>query len=461
MSEFNRVLIEGVGGEGNGVRFTSLDLSKTILPSDIDLNFNVVATDRDGDVTSTSAFTVFVDASPPIVLDLDGDGVEFVTAAAGASFDYNGDGNALATAWAGRDDGILALDANGNGGVDSGAEIIFGGGGLTDLEGIAAKYDSNHDGMLDASDSDFAKFGVWQDADGDGQSDAGEFRSLSDAGIVSLSLTSDGQAYSAAEGQVKVFGSTIFTRADGSTGTAADASLAVQSRAAQRTAELATTTAVAGAMLAVAGSAMPLAAQEAHDWSFSPVEVERVAIDRIDQTETARFEVNGELFAARADVDGRQAETIAHFRGEASSARLVSEDFARNEPATAPDYLADAASSIGGPSGSLFAGAGAGAEGMMEALLSLTAPQGHAPDLAADAPGSLQEALSDVTGEAMINGIVDHFAGRFDINALPLSANDDASHLLAQGIVGSGSFAGFAPMTDAGDDASALAAAQA
>ncbi|MGL5839164.1 MAG: DUF5801 repeats-in-toxin domain-containing protein, partial [Sphingorhabdus sp.] len=63
MSEFNRVLVEGIGGNGNGVRFTSLDISRTILPSDIDLAFNINATDRDGDTTSTSVLNVFVDAT--------------------------------------------------------------------------------------------------------------------------------------------------------------------------------------------------------------------------------------------------------------------------------------------------------------------------------------------------------------------------------------------------------------
>ena len=65
--------------------------------------------------------------------------------------------------------------------------------------------------MLDASDVDFAKFGVWQDANSNGVTDAGEFQSLTDAGITSVKLVSDGVVYSAAGGDVTVHGTSIST----------------------------------------------------------------------------------------------------------------------------------------------------------------------------------------------------------------------------------------------------------
>ena len=207
-----------------------------VLSSDHDntIPFTLQLRDGDGDPTSTASFSVHVKdgltpfaVAPPVVLDLDGDGTEFVARSAGVTFDYLGDGSPLHTAWAGKDDGILAIDLNGNGRVDSGKEIVFGGNGLTDLQGIAASYDSNHDGLLDARDADFAKFGVWQDANSNGVNDAGEFRTLAEAGIASINLTSDGKAYSAAGGDITVHGETVYTRTDGSTGTAADASFAV------------------------------------------------------------------------------------------------------------------------------------------------------------------------------------------------------------------------------------------
>ncbi len=159
----------------------------------------------------------------PVILDLDGDGVEFLSRDDGVRYDYDGDGNAESTAWVGKDDGLLAFQN-----TDGTLKFVFTtNADQTDLQGLAATYDSNHDGVLDASDADFAKFGVWQDANSNGVSDAGEFTSLSRMGIASIELTSDGKSYSAADGDVTVHGETTFTMTDGSTGTAADASFAV------------------------------------------------------------------------------------------------------------------------------------------------------------------------------------------------------------------------------------------
>jgi VCBS repeat-containing protein len=183
-------------------------------------------TDADGDFVS-STITINLSApAAPVVLDLDGDGAEFVATSAGVAFDYFGDGDAENTAWAGADDGILAVDHNGDGNVNNGSEIVFGGNGLTDLQGLAAHYDSNQDGVLDANDADFAKFGVWQDANSNGVTDAGEYQSLTDAGIVSINLVSDGIEYAAADGDVTVHGTSSYTKADGTTGDVADASFA-------------------------------------------------------------------------------------------------------------------------------------------------------------------------------------------------------------------------------------------
>ena len=208
-----------------GVQSSSID--KTIP-------FTLTLNDGDGDPTASTAFSVrvatgLVPLTPalPIVLDLTGNGLHFQSLAAGIAFDYLGNGSPLKTAWAGKDDGILAIDLDGNGKIDSGREFIFGSNGQTDLQGLAALYDSNKDGVLDARDAEFAKFGVWQDADSDGFNDAGEFKSLADLGITSINLTSDGKVYAAAGGDVTVHGETTFTRADGTTGVAADASFAV------------------------------------------------------------------------------------------------------------------------------------------------------------------------------------------------------------------------------------------
>ncbi|WOK38139.1 Ig-like domain-containing protein [Sphingomonas sp. C3-2] len=225
-------------------------------------NDNILVELQNTDISNLS--TLIDSTVTPVVLDLDGDGVEFVDRSAGAAFDYDGDGVRENTGWAGRGDGILAFDSNGNGRVDNASEFVFGGNGLTDLQGLAANYDSNGDGMLDVNDADFAKFGVWQDANGNGVAEAGEFKSLTDMGIASINLVSDGKAYTAANGDVLVHGETVFTRIDGTTGVAADASFATGGTV--RSAEdNRMSTVPMGAMLAASLIAAPLAAQPSDD----------------------------------------------------------------------------------------------------------------------------------------------------------------------------------------------------
>ena len=73
----------------------------------------------------------------PLVLDLDGDGIETVgvNATTHILFDHNNDGIKTGTGWVNGDDGLLVLDRNGNGIIDNGSEL-FGDG--TTVNGIKA-----------------------------------------------------------------------------------------------------------------------------------------------------------------------------------------------------------------------------------------------------------------------------------------------------------------------------------
>ena len=201
------------------------------VPTDTPFTMNVVITATDSygaSATDTVSITV-AGAAPPVVVDLDGDGVEFSSLRDGIQFDVDGDGALEQTAWAGRDDAVLVYDHDQDGDVTDRSEIAFAdyaeADGATDLEGLQS-FDSNEDGSLDAGDAEFSKFGLWQDADGDGVVGDGELTSLTEAGVESIELTSDGVGYTAAGGDVQVHGEALVHLADGTTAAAADAEFA-------------------------------------------------------------------------------------------------------------------------------------------------------------------------------------------------------------------------------------------
>ena len=171
----------------------------------------------------------------PIVLDLDGDGVELVGLnQSSAYFDIDGDGLREHTGWAGPDDGLLAIDLGGGGVVSEPNEISFAlwdPAAQTDLEGLALAFDSNDDDVFDGSDARFNEFRIWQDSDQDGVSDDGELSTLADLDITSINLSGvaddgAGRPRSPSELETRdgnqIFGLTDFSRGDGSTGKAAD-----------------------------------------------------------------------------------------------------------------------------------------------------------------------------------------------------------------------------------------------
>lgn len=163
---------------------------------------------------------------PPIILDLDGDGVELTSLDESSAFyDISGDGYRNKMGWAGKDDGILAFDKDSDGVIKDRDEIAFVDykqGAETDLEGLTA-FDSNNDGVLDNKDDKWNQFGVWQDKDQDGETDRGEFKSMQDMGISSIDLSSD-QKQHKSNGNI-VYGLGSYTRSDGSTHTFADTGL--------------------------------------------------------------------------------------------------------------------------------------------------------------------------------------------------------------------------------------------
>ena len=133
------------------------------------------------------------DSGKPVVVDLDGDGVETTDLGESeAMFDFDNDGFREKTAWVGADDGLLVFDVGGDGQVTEAKEIAFAywteDENDTDLEGLRTVFDSNNDGQLNEKDEDWAGFRIWQDKNQNGVSEEGEFLTLEEAGIQSIGL---------------------------------------------------------------------------------------------------------------------------------------------------------------------------------------------------------------------------------------------------------------------------------
>jgi hypothetical protein len=181
-------------------------------------SFTAKSTDGAGNVSLSSvAYNATV---TPVALDLSGDGQVSYSQ---IKMDLNSDGILDTTSWVASQDGLLMHDMYGDGSVRENSQFAFArNAGETDLQGFAAQFDSNHDGVFDAKDAQFNEIAVWQDADQDGVADAGEVKHLAEMGITSIKLSSDGVAHTPATGVTET-GHTSAQLANGSTMVVADA----------------------------------------------------------------------------------------------------------------------------------------------------------------------------------------------------------------------------------------------
>jgi hypothetical protein len=137
--------------------------------------------------------------------------------------DLNSDGILDTTSWVSAQDGLLVHDVYGDGSIKSNSQFAFARyAGETDLQGLAAQFDSNHDGVLDAKDAQFGEIAVWQDANQNGVADAGEVKHLVDMGITSIKLSSGGVQRTPVAGVTEV-GHTAAQLANGTTMLVTDA----------------------------------------------------------------------------------------------------------------------------------------------------------------------------------------------------------------------------------------------
>ena len=131
----------------------------------------------------------------PIILDLDGDGVETLAQESGRHFDHDGNGFAEQTGWVGADDGLLIRDREPGAAITSGSQL-FGDFTLLSNGKMAAHgfealadLDDNHDGVIDQADAAWAELAIWKDSNSDAYLDPGERLSLEQAGVRQLRLS--------------------------------------------------------------------------------------------------------------------------------------------------------------------------------------------------------------------------------------------------------------------------------
>ena len=242
---YREVDIQYIGQKG-GLNLTNAAFNSYEQNADgLSFAVNIVPIDSDGD-TATETLTVVLEGTDgtsdeldvsvgPVVLDLNRDStVEYLHLESSAE-PYSLGIFQLA-AWLAPADGLLVYDYNADGLIAEPKEFVFTMWGddpavLSDMQALAAYFDSTGDGFLDASDDAWEYFGVWQDLNIDGIQQEGEFYGLDHWGIESIALEydADSASYAAADGDVQVYGQMTVTYDDGTTGLAEDVAFAVAS----------------------------------------------------------------------------------------------------------------------------------------------------------------------------------------------------------------------------------------
>lgn len=144
----------------------------------------------DADVSTPEATPkaeISIDRGCPLVLDLTGDGIKTLNIDdTNIYFNIQNSDFSNKTGWISKYDAFLAVDKDNDGKITR-QEELFGTETQSGFE-VLADYDSNNDGIINSSDSQFSSLKIWQDLNENGITDDGELKSLTDAGIASINL---------------------------------------------------------------------------------------------------------------------------------------------------------------------------------------------------------------------------------------------------------------------------------
>ncbi len=189
-----------------------------LTPHNYELRY--IIQDADGD-TSEAMLRFSV---TPLVLDLDGDGIELTDTQNGVLFDYDNDGELEQTAWVSSDDGFLVLDRNNDGLINNRSEMFGDMFGHEDGFAHLASMDTNNDGLMSNQDAGWSDLRVWRDLNQDGISDEGELFGLDDLGIQSINVADITQANQSV-GDNYIGTQSTYTTTDGNTHNVSDVHL--------------------------------------------------------------------------------------------------------------------------------------------------------------------------------------------------------------------------------------------
>ena len=208
-------LVNGLEGSAGSMIFASMSLDASFSSSKVSVSVNGTTIDANAVI---SVGNVIVD---PLVLDLNGDGIDLKGADEGVDFDMNGNGEKTGMGFIRGDDAFLFVDEHGDGLVRDGRQLFGNADGHANGFEKLRAYDDNGDGVIDENDAIWDKLMVWQEKNENGVCEEGETMTLAEAGIKSINVGY--QNVREDDGKGNLIGQTgSFTRADGTEGMAAD-----------------------------------------------------------------------------------------------------------------------------------------------------------------------------------------------------------------------------------------------